>query len=43
MVYSGVPENRRVCFGVAILRNNKWKEKIISYNHLKWIDDISLW
>lgn len=34
MIYSGVPQNKRACCGVAILVNNKWKNKIISYSFI---------
>lgn len=34
MVYSGVPQCRRACSGVAILANNKWKNKITSYTYV---------
>lgn len=34
LIYSGVPQDRRACSGVAILINNKWRSKIISYKYV---------
>ena len=34
MVYSGVPQCRHACSGVAVLANNKWKNKITSYTYV---------